>query len=117
KNWDQLIEKRTVTSNKEKETGNHHHDNRDREIGTSETLTQTIGDDATQKRREQTRDDGDQSKDRHAYVWTLIPIAQISWHPNPQATSYKSHQCLRNAIDDIRARAKEPQVIREAAAP
>jgi len=51
--------KRNVKGRNEKRTGDEHPDSRDQEVRTRETRSQSIGDDAAQKRRDQTRDHGD----------------------------------------------------------
>ena len=80
------------------------------------TRTQSVGDNASQKRRDQARDYSDQAKDRHAHVGTLIAITQIRRHPKPQTACYKSHQRLRDAVDEIGACAEQVQVVTYAAA-
>src|SRR5207248_10038575 len=82
----------------------------------NETRAQSIGYHASQKRRDQTSDHREQAKDRHAHGGTLIPIAYISRYPESKATGYKSHQCHRDAVDDITARAEQVQVIAYASA-
>src|SRR5207253_7927969 len=107
--------KRNIKDHNEKRTCDQHPDSRDPEIGTSETRTQLIGDNAAQKRRDQTSNYSDQSEDRPAHGWALISIFQIRRYPISQTTGYKSHQCLCDAVDEIRACSEKPQVIPQAA--
>src|SRR5207248_477988 len=81
--------KRNVKRRDKKRTRDQHPDSRDPEIGTWETRTQPVGNNASQKCRDQTRDHGNQAKNRHAHVGTLVAITQIRRHPEAQTARDK----------------------------
>ena len=113
---DPCCRERNVKSQDENRTRDQHSDSRYPEVRTRESRTQSIGDNASQKRRDQTRDHSDQAKDRHAYLGTLISKTQISRGPKSQTADYKSHQRLGDAVDEIGACAEQIQVVTQTAA-
>src|SRR5207248_10076866 len=86
------------------------------ELGTREQRKQHDGHDTSQKSTNQARDYIHQAKDRHAYHLTLIAITQICRYPEAQSARYESHQCHRDAVDEIGTSAEQIQVVTDAPA-